>query len=253
MRSAVLKIIGNHISPFVRKVLAVCEIKGLPYELDSIVPFFGNERFGELSPLRRIPVLVDGTTVVNDSSVICEYLEDKWPNAPVLPAEPAMRAEARFLDEFADTRLADVVLWKVFGRALIAPAIFRVERDTAAIDRTIAEELPDVMDLVELWAPMDGFKFGNTPGLADVSLASHFANLRWARQRVDAARWPRAASWIERVSQSAPLMQLNNIGEKLLRVPPDGHRSVLESLGVAVASETVGTNVARRGPMTVLS
>ena len=68
MGLAVLKIIGNHISPFVRKVLAVCEIKCLPYEVDSIVPFFGNESFGELSPLRRIPVLVDGATVVNDSS-----------------------------------------------------------------------------------------------------------------------------------------------------------------------------------------
>src|SRR5262249_26753947 len=113
-RPAVLKIIGNHISPFVRKGLAVCEIKGLPYEIDSIVPFFGNERFGELSPLRRIPILVDGTIVINDSSVICEYLQEKWPKLPVLPEDPAARAQARFLDEFADTRLADVVLWKVF-------------------------------------------------------------------------------------------------------------------------------------------
>jgi glutathione S-transferase len=252
MRSAVLKIIGNHISPFVRKVLAVCEIKGLPYEIDSIVPFFGNERFGELSPLRRIPVLLDGATVINDSSVICEYLEEKWPKVPVLPGEPAPRAEARFLDEFADTRLADVALWKIFGRAVVAPAIFGAERDIAAIDRTVAEELPGVIDLLELWAPTSGFKFGNTLGLADISVASHFANFRWARQRLDAARWPRAASWIERVSQSAPLMQLNTIGEKLLRVPPDDHRPVLEGLGVTVASETVGTKVPRRGPMTAL-
>jgi glutathione S-transferase len=247
-----LKIIGNHISPFGRKVLAVCEIKGLSYEIDSIVPYFGNERFGELSPLRRIPVLVDGAIVINDSSVICEYLEEKWPKVPVLPGEPATRAEARFLDEFADTRLADVVLWKVFGRALIAPAIFGAERDTAAIARTMAEELPGVMDLLELWAPTSGFKFGTTPGLADVSVASHFANFRWARQKLDPARWPQAASWIERVSQSVPLMQLNAIGEKLLRVPPGAHRPALEGLGVTVASETVGTNVPRRGPMTDL-
>jgi len=248
----VLKIIGNHISPFVRKVLAVCEIKGLAYEVDSIVPFFGNERFGELSPLRRIPVLLDGAIVINDSSVICEYLEERWPKVPTLPREPATRAEARFLDEFADTRLADVVLWKVFGRALVAPAVFGAERDTVAIERTVAEELPGVIDLLELWAPTSGFKFGNTPGFADLSVASHFANFRWARQKLDASRWPRAASWIERVSQSAPLMQLNAIGEKLLRVPPDAHRPVLEGLGVTVASETVGTKVPRRGPMTVL-
>ena len=247
-----LKIIGNHISPFVRKVLAVCEIKGLPYEIDSIVPFFGNERFGELSPLRRIPILVDGTIVINDSSVICEYLQEKWPKLPVLPEDPAARAHARFLDEFADTRLADVVLWKVFGRAVVAPAVFGAERDIAAIDRTIAEELPAVMDLLELWAPTSEFKFGSTPGLADISVAGHFANFGWARQKLDVTRWPRAASWIARVSQSAPLLQLNAIGEKLLRVAPHAHRPVLEALGVTVASETVGTNVPQRGPMTLL-
>src|SRR5262249_7688525 len=152
MRSAVLKIIGNHISPFVRKVLAVCEIKGLRYEIDSIVPFFGNERFAELSPLRRIPVLIDGAIVINDSSVICEYLEEKWPKVAVLPGQPAARAQARFLDEFADTRLAEVVLWKIFGRAVVAPGVFGVARDTAAIEKTLAEELPGVMDLLELWA-----------------------------------------------------------------------------------------------------
>ena len=247
-----LRIIGNHISPFVRKVLAVCEIKGLPYEVDSIVPFFGDERFAKLSPLRRVPVLLDGATVINDSSVICEYLEEKWPKVPVLPAEPAARAQARFLDEFGDTRLADVVLWKVFGRAVVAPAIFGAARDTAAIEKTMTEELPGVMDHLELWAPASGFTFGAAPGLADVSVASHFANFRWARQKLDAARWPQAASWIERVSHSAPLMQLDAIGEKLLRVAPDAHRPVLEGLGVPVASDTVGTKVPRRGPMTVV-
>ena len=44
-------IIGGPASPFVRKVLAVCEMKGVPYRLDPIVPFFGNDAFGELSPL----------------------------------------------------------------------------------------------------------------------------------------------------------------------------------------------------------
>ena len=202
--------------------------------------------------MRRIPVLLDDAIVINDSSVICEYLEEKWPSVPALPGEPVARAEARFLDEYADTRLADVVLWKVFGRAVVAPAVFGVGRDSAAIDRTMTEELPGVMDLLELWGPTSGFKFGDTLGLADFSVASHFANLHWARQKLDASRWPRAVSWIERVSRRAPLMQLNAIGEKLLRVPPDAHRPVLEELGVTVALETVGTNVPRRGPMTVL-
>jgi glutathione S-transferase len=252
MPSPLLTIIGNHVSPFVRKVLAVCEIKHLQYQVDSIVPFFGDDRFTELSPLRRIPVLVDGDLVLNDSSVICEYLEEKWPQVPVLPREPAERARARFLDEYADTRITDVLLWKVFGRAVVAPAIFAAPRDIGAIQKTLVEEYPIVMDQLEQWAPVASFILGATPGLADFSVASHFANLRWARQTVDAARWPRASAWINRVEQQFPLQQLNAIGEKMLRVPPDGHRPALQALGVAVAAATVGGATPRRGPMTTV-
>lgn len=252
MGAVMLTVIGNHISPFVRKVLAVCEIKGLAYQVDSIVPFFGNDRFAELSPLRRIPLLIDGDTVVNDSSVICEYLNEKWPEPSILPDDPAARAHSRFLDEYADTRMSDVLLWKVFGRATVAPAIFGVPRDLAAIQETIATEVPPVMDQLESWAPASGFVSGSAPGIADISVASHFANLRWARVSLDAQRWPRAAAWIERVERQSPLSPLNAIGEKLLRVLPTDHRPVLEALGVAVCKETFGSKTPRRGPMTAI-
>jgi glutathione S-transferase len=245
-----LTIIGNHISPFVRKVLAVCEIKQLAYQMDSIVPFFGSEKFTVLSPLRRIPVLIDGGVVINDSSTICEYLEDKWPAHTVLPRDPAARAHARFLDEYADTRITDVVLWKVFGRALVAPAIFGAPRDHDAVCAVVANEMPAVLDQLETWAPAAGFTLGAMPGLADISVASHFTNFRWARQSIDAARWPRAAAWISRVESHPAVSHLNAIGEKMLRVPPDGHAPVLRSLGVSVSTETVGGPTAQRGPMT---
>ena len=55
-----LSIVGSFVSPYVRKVLACCNIKGLAYTVDPITPFFGNDEFERLSPLRRIPVLMDG-------------------------------------------------------------------------------------------------------------------------------------------------------------------------------------------------
>jgi glutathione S-transferase len=167
----------------------------------------------------------------------------------VLPRDPAARAHARFLDEYADTHMADVLLWKVFGRALIAPAIFGKPRDLDAISATLRDEVPAVFDLLERWAPVEGFTFGATPGLADISVASHFANFRWARQAIDAARWSRTSAWLTRVEGQSPLRQLNDIGEKLLLVPPDRHGPVLRSLGVAVTGDTVGGSVPQRGPM----
>ena len=142
-------IIGGPASPFVRKVLAVCEMKGVPYRLDPIVPFFGNDAFGELSPLRRIPVFIDDQVSLCDSTVICEYLEDRYPTPSVLPGNAAKRAQARWLEEFSDTRMADVFIWRVFYEAVILPFIFQKPRDKEKIARVVAEQVPEVMDYLE--------------------------------------------------------------------------------------------------------
>jgi len=73
-----VQIIGNYISPYVRKVLVFLDLKGIPYEIDPIVPFFGDDRFGKLSPVRRMRVLIDDLVTLTDSSVICQYLEDRY-------------------------------------------------------------------------------------------------------------------------------------------------------------------------------
>src|SRR5207237_10422836 len=67
-----MKIIGSYVSPYVRKVLACMALKGVDdYEIDPITPFFGDDEFARLSPLRRIPVLIHEELVLTDSSVIC--------------------------------------------------------------------------------------------------------------------------------------------------------------------------------------
>ena len=78
-----MKIIGSFVSPYVRKVLACLELKGLGYQVDPITPFYGNDEFERLSPLRRIPVLIDGDVTLCDSTVICAYLEEAYPATPL--------------------------------------------------------------------------------------------------------------------------------------------------------------------------
>ena len=51
--SRALTVIGSFVSPYVRKVLACINLKGLAYEVDPITPFYGNEEFRRLSPLCR--------------------------------------------------------------------------------------------------------------------------------------------------------------------------------------------------------
>ena len=104
-----VRIIGSYLSPYVRKVLVCLHLKGVPYEIDPIVPFMGGDRFSTLSPLRRVPVLVDDGVTLADSTVICQYLEDRHPQPAVYPRDVADRARARWLEEFADTRMGDVL------------------------------------------------------------------------------------------------------------------------------------------------
>ena len=128
-----MKIIGSFVSPYVRKVLACLELKGIDYEVDPITPFFGNEEFARLSPLRRIPVMMDGDLTLTDSTVICEYLDETHPSPPLLPADPKERARARWLDEFADTRLGDVFIWGLFYPKLVHPRVWGEPGDEARV------------------------------------------------------------------------------------------------------------------------
>ena len=108
--AAPVKIIGSYISPYVRKVLACLLLKKLDYEIDPIVPFLGDDRFSQLSPLRRIPVFVDDRVTLTDSSVICQYLEDRHPQPALYPRDIAQRARARWMEEYADTPMGDVFI-----------------------------------------------------------------------------------------------------------------------------------------------
>ena len=243
-------IIGGPGSPYVRKVLAVCEMKGVPYRLDPIVPFFGDDRFSELNPLRRIPVYIDDEVSVSDSTVICEYLEERYPSPALLPSTPAERARARWIEEFADTRIGDVFIWRIFYEAVINPFIWQKPRDKEKIARIVAEELPVVMGHLEKLAPADGFLFGAV-SIADISVAVSFRNLVWARVEVDKARWPKASAWVERTTAAPALAKATRMADKIIQAMPDRHRAILAELGVPLTETTVAAGAPRRGPMTV--
>src|SRR5512134_1574044 len=155
-----IKIVGSYLSPYVRKVLVCLEAKGLAYEIDPIVPFLGDDRFSKLSPLRRIPVLIDGDLALSDSSVICQYLEDRHPEPALYPADVADRARARWLEEFADTRLGDVFIWRLFNQVTIRPVVWGEPTDEAVVAKALAEDIPQVLDYLESLAPAEGFFFG---------------------------------------------------------------------------------------------
>jgi glutathione S-transferase len=245
-----LLVIGSYLSPYVRKVLVCLEIKGIPYEVDHLVPFFGDDRFSKLSPLRRIPVLVDGDLVLTDSSVICQYLEDLEPTPSLLPADIRDRARARWLEEFADTRMGDVFIWRLFNQIAIRPSVWGEKGDRALVDKNLAEDVPGALDYLESEAPAEGFRFGSL-GLADIAPACFFRNAGWVRFQIDAGRWPRAAAWMARTLASPAFTKLAALEDGVLRTPIAEQREKLRSLGAPISADTLAAASPRRGVMPI--
>jgi glutathione S-transferase len=239
-------IIGNYISPYVRKVLVCLDQKGLDYEIDPITPFIGNDEFSRISPLRRIPVLIDGELVLNDSSVICQYLEDKHPQPSLYPADIARRAKARWLEEYADTYLADVLIWRLFYQLAIRKYIFKEPTDEAIVQRAREVEIPTALDYLETQLPAEGFIFGEL-SVADISLACYFRTASFVRYAVDPARWPRTAAFVQKMLALPSFQKLARLEESILRLPLAEQRNALAAAGAPLTRETLGTLVPRHG------
>lgn len=245
-----MKIIGSYVSPYVRKVLACLNLKGLDYEIDPITPFFGNDDFACMSPLRRIPVLVDGDLTLCDSSVICAYLDEAWPGHPLLPADVKDRARARWFEEFADTRLGDVFIWGLFYQRVVHPAVWGEPGDVARVEKTLAEDIPATLDYLETQLPANGFLFGDI-GLADISVASFFRNAAYAGFTPDAARWPLTAGYVGRVLAHPALACLVPFEDVQRSTTIVGRRQALLDAGARLVAESVVSRQPQRGIMTL--
>jgi len=245
-----LRIIGNHVSPYARKVFLALDHKGIDYEIDPIVPFFGGDEFTRLNPLRRIPVLIDGDLVIPDSTVICEYLDDRYPEKPLYPADPAERARARWLEEFADSRLGDVMIWKLFFQRNVKPRVWKQETDEDLVAAVITRDLPEIMDWLEPQAPVGGFVFDDL-SMIDLTFASFFRNAALAGWTPDAVRWPRTAAWIDHVFATPLFARSVTVEQIMLTTRGAEQRAALEAAGLKVAESSVRSDTARRGPMSV--
>ena len=248
--AAPLKIIGSFVSPYVRKVLACMNLKGLDYEVDPITPFFGNDEYQRLSPLRRIPILIDGDFSVSDSSVICAYLDDAYPNRPLIPADPRDRARARWFEEYADTRLGDVFIWGLFYQKVVHPLVWGEPGDQDRIERSLNEDIPAALDYLEGELPTDGYIFGEI-GLADIAIASFFQNGFYAGFTIDSGRWPRTAAFVERTLANPCIAPLLKYEEIQRNADIKGRRQALLDAGVRLTETTMGLREPRKGMMRI--
>ncbi|HVO93092.1 MAG TPA: glutathione S-transferase family protein [Terriglobales bacterium] len=90
-------------SPNCQRVKVVLAEKNLPYEIVPIDLRKQEQKTPEylkMNPYGKVPVLTDDGTVLYESCIINEYLEEKYPNPPLLPKDPAKKAKARILIDY---------------------------------------------------------------------------------------------------------------------------------------------------------
>ena len=187
---------GSSLSPYVRKVLAFGAEKGIVLESRPLPPGNEDPDFLAASPFRKIPGFRDGDFGISDSSAIVHYLEAKFPNPALIPVEPKARARTVWYDEFADTILTSCGA-KMFFNRIVAPRFFGRPGDLDAADKAEREELPPILDYLERVVPdAGGFLVGESITLADISVASPFANLGHLNVKPDEACYPRTLAYV---------------------------------------------------------
>jgi glutathione S-transferase len=197
-----LTLYGSNLSPFVRKVRIVLIEKNLECALDPINPFRQPPEFAAISPLKRIPVLRDSDrsepNTLPDSSVIADYLENKFPRPRLYPGDPFLRARALWIEEYADDGL-----FHVMGRGLFFERVVkkfqRGVTDTLLCAKTINEDLPPLFDYLESEILGRTYFVGEEFSIADIAVGSVMVNYRHSGEELDAARWPALAAHMSKL------------------------------------------------------
>ncbi len=205
-----LQIHGVNASPFVRKVRIAFDEKGVEYELIPVMPIGVSEEFRRISPLGKIPCITDGDYALPDSSCILAYAERRWPEPALWPEDPEELGRALWFEEYADTRLNEV-LTTVFFQRVVQGRIMKQEVDEEVCQRILEEEVPPVFDYLdgELAAVGDVAGIvGGRFGVADIGLVSPFINFEHSGEAVDPGRWPALVRYVERLCERPSIAKI---------------------------------------------
>ena len=163
-----LKLCGFHISNYHNKVRIVLLEKGVPFEEDAACRPSQQEEFLARTPIGKVPFLeLDGGRRLAESDVIIEYLEDAYPQKPLLPRDPFERARVRQLVKFIELHL-ELVARRLYGELFFKrPPVS--EETKAAVGKDLAKGARALKQLVKF----DPYIAGQDLTIADCAAFVH--------------------------------------------------------------------------------
>lgn len=213
------------LSPFARKVRIALREKNLACDLKVEKVWERREDFLALNPAGTVPVLVDENgLVVCDSAVICEYLEEAYPEIRLLPGGPAERAEARRLAAWFDQRFAREVSDNLYREKMLKRFLGLGEPNSSAVRAGYAN-IRYHLDYIAWLAERRRFLAGDQFGLADIAAAAQLSTLDY----IGDVPWDEhegAKQWYARIKSRPSFRPI--LADHIPGAPPPRHYANLD-------------------------
>lgn len=221
-----MRVLYHHpLSPYCRKVRLVLAEKRLPFEVRLEKPWERRVEYQELNPAGTVPTLIeDNGLVIPDSSVICEYLDEAYPDSGLMGRTLAERVEVRRLAAWFDGKFASEVTDKLFGEKVMRRLARRGTPDPAAI-RTGYVALRYHLEYIGWLAETRKCLAGGSLSLADYAAAAHLSALDYIGD-VDWTVSPAAKEWYARMKSRPSFRPL--LADRVPGVTPPAHYQDLD-------------------------
>jgi glutathione S-transferase len=161
-----LKLCGFRLSNYHNKVLVALLEKGVPFEEDASVRPSQSAEYLARSPMGKVPYLETPHGRLCESAVILEYLEDAYPEKPLLPHEPFARAKVRELVTVMELHM-ELVVRRLY------PGVFFGAALTDSTKQSVERDLAKGVRAFKLLARFEPFLAGKDLTIADCAAAQH--------------------------------------------------------------------------------
>ncbi|ACI50295.1 Glutathione S-transferase domain [Gluconacetobacter diazotrophicus PA1 5] len=213
------------LSPFCRKVRLVLGEKRLPFELMMERVWERRPEFLAANPAATVPLLVEenGLAIPN-SAVICEYLEEAYPDTPLLGRTLAERVEVRRLVTWFDEKFAAEVTENLLHEKVMKRISGRGNPDGNALRAGYAN-IRYHLSYIDWLAETRKWLAGPTLSLADFAAAAHLSCLDFIND-VDWSKAPAAKDWYARIKSRPCFRSLLN--DRVTGIVPPDHYADLD-------------------------
>jgi len=161
-----LRLCGFHVSNYHNKVRIALLEKGVPFEEDPNVRPSQKDEYLAKSPMGKVPYLEVNGTRLRESEVIIEYLEEAYPQKPLLPKDPLARAQVREIVTFIELHM-ELVVRRLYGGLFFGGT--NSEETKAQVEKDVAKGVRGLKAI----AKFDPYIAGKELTIADCAAFVH--------------------------------------------------------------------------------